>query len=125
MTDDVGRRLTKLEGTVEGLSTDMATMEANVTHLENYATRMDHALFSDAGLLQKTAKMEAKQDEILRKIEEVKKATNGGSKKQPQPEAVTFRWVVERIMLPIIMPLITSGGVVYFVLKAVEKGAIK
>ncbi len=87
------RRVTKLEG-------EMVDLGKCVVRLE---TTQDHMLEANKGFGNK-------QDEMLIKIAEVHEGVNGAS-------GVTFKWVLEKIALPILL----GGGSVALTLYAVLK----
>lgn len=87
------RRITKLEDDMVDLGKCVVRLETNQTHI-----------------VEANKKFEGKQDEMLEKLSEVQDGVNSNSR-------VTFKWILEKIALPLLL----GGGSVALTLYAVLK----
>lgn len=67
----------------------------------------------DTAIVPTIARIEAKIDNM-----------NGDPPPLVSRDAITFKWLVEKILLPVVMPLLVGGGGIALVIRAIQSGAI-
>ena len=89
---DLPARVGRLEGEMADVGKTVVRLETNQAHIMT------------------------KQDRVLSKIDEVKNVANGSA------EGVTFKWLLEKIALPLIVSGASAGAAIYAAVRVLTNG---
>ena len=118
---DHERRIGNLEVDVDTLKETGIRLDERQQNIRLNTQKIESAIYDNGGMRDQLGDVRTDQAHMIRKLDDIKNVKEHGTS---NGTAVTFKWIVEKLVVPVIIPILSAGGALYLVVRLIQQGAV-